>query len=79
LKNEKHTEAYSLHARKLSLILKINVNKRNKQWSIDLADLKELSGYNSQYRYLLVCVDKHSRYAFIKLLKTIGKKCSQYI
>jgi N-acyl-L-homoserine lactone synthetase len=70
--NEKHTEAYSLHARKLQKYkrLKINVNKHNKQWSIDLADLKELSGYNSQYRYLLVCVDVYSRYAFIKLLKT---------
>ena len=59
MKNEKldenYTEAYSLHARKLKR-LKINVNKRNKQWSIDLADLKELSGFNSQYRYLLVCV-----------------------
>ncbi|CAB4015975.1 uncharacterized transposon-derived [Paramuricea clavata] len=63
--------AYSLHAKKISKIrcLKIFVEKRNQQWSIDLADLNELSGHNNQYRYILVCVDVYTRYAFIKLLK----------
>ena len=50
--------------------LKIIVEKRNSQWSIDLTDLNELSGFSSQYRYILVCVDVHTRYAFVKLLKT---------
>jgi hypothetical protein len=49
--------------------LKIYVTKRNEQWSIDLADLNELSSYNNQYRYILVCVDVYTRYAFVKLLK----------
>ena len=37
---------------------------------MDLADLNDLSGFNNQYRYLLVCVDVYSRYAFVKPLKT---------
>ncbi|CAB4013520.1 uncharacterized transposon-derived, partial [Paramuricea clavata] len=43
---------------------------RNAQWSIDLADLNNLSRFNNQYRYLLVCVDIYSRYAFVRPLKT---------
>jgi N-acyl-L-homoserine lactone synthetase len=80
LKNETLTEeqkkAYSLHAKKLNRIkrLKYIVNSRNEQWSIDLADLNELSGYNNQYRYILVCVDIYTRYAFVKLLKTKSAK-----
>ena len=80
LKNETLTEeqkqAYSLHHKKLHRIkrLKYIVNNRNEQWSIDLADLNELSGYNNQYRYILVCVDIYTRYAFVKLLKTKSAK-----
>ena len=80
LKNETLTEeqkqAYSLHGKKLHRIkrLKYIVNNRNEQWSIDLADLNELSGYNNQYRYILVCVDIYTRYAFVKLLKTKSAK-----
>ncbi|CAB3980424.1 uncharacterized transposon-derived [Paramuricea clavata] len=33
-------------------------------------DLNNLSGYNNQYRYLLVCIDVGTRYAFVKPLKT---------
>jgi hypothetical protein len=71
LKNETLTKeqkkAYSLHGRKLNRIrrLKYIVNSRNEQWSIDLADLNELSGYNNQYRYILVCVDIYTRYVFV--------------
>ncbi|CAB4001681.1 uncharacterized transposon-derived [Paramuricea clavata] len=63
---------YTLHARKKNIIkrLKIHVSKKNEQWSIDLADLNELSGYNNQFRYILVCVDVATRYAFVKMLKT---------
>ena len=72
LKDEKLTDeqrqAYSLHAKKLHTYkrLKIYVQKRNEQWSIDLADLNRLVGYNKQYRYILVCVDVYTRYAFVK-------------
>jgi transposase-like protein len=63
---------YTLHAKRKNRIkrLKIYVQKKNQQWSIDLADLNELSGYNNQYRYILVCVDVATRYAFVKMLKT---------
>jgi N-acyl-L-homoserine lactone synthetase len=80
LKNETLTQeqkkAYSLHGKKLNRIkrLKYIVNSRNEQWSIDLADLNELSGYNNQYRYILVCVDIYTRYVFVKLLKTKSAK-----
>jgi thioredoxin-related protein len=70
--NKGQNEAYTLHSKKLYRYkhLKINVHKRNAQWSTDLADLNDLSGFNNQYRYLLVCVDVYSRYAFVKALKT---------
>jgi hypothetical protein len=70
--NKEQTEAYTLHSRKFHKYkrLKIHVNNRNAQWSIDLADLNKLSCYNNQYCYMLVCVDVYSHYAFVKLLKT---------
>ncbi|CAB3977268.1 uncharacterized transposon-derived [Paramuricea clavata] len=76
LKNERLTDkqkdAYRLHSRKLTKYkrLSINVYKRNAQWSIDLADLNNIANFNNQYRYLLVCVDIYSRYAFVRPLKT---------
>jgi hypothetical protein len=36
--------------------------------------LNNLSGFNNQYRYLPVCVDVYSRYAFVKPLKTKSAK-----
>jgi hypothetical protein len=75
LKDERLTDeqrqTYSLHAKRRHTYkrLKIFVEKRNQQWSIDLADLKQLLGYNNQYRYILVCVDVFTRYAFVKQLK----------
>ena len=73
---------YTLHAKKIHRIkrLKIRVHKKNEQWSIDLADLNELSGYNNQYRYILVCVDVDTRYAFVKMLKSKSAKnvCAKF-
>ena len=71
LTSEQH-EAYTLHTQKRVNYkrVKIYVTRRNQQWSIDLADLNNLSRYNNQYRYMLVCVDVYSRYAVVKLLKT---------
>ncbi|CAB3976754.1 uncharacterized transposon-derived [Paramuricea clavata] len=70
--NNKQKEAYTLHSRKFTKYkrLPINIYSRNAQWSIDLADLNNLSRFNNQYRYLLVCVDIYSRYAFVRPLKT---------
>jgi hypothetical protein len=69
-------DLYSLHNRKIIKYkrLRIHVEQRNQQWSIDLADLNNVSGFNNQYRYLLVCVDVYSRYAFVKPLKTKSSK-----
>lgn len=36
--------------------------------------MKDLPKYNSQYRYIFVCLDIYSRYDFVKLLK---KKTSE--
>ncbi|CAB3987810.1 uncharacterized transposon-derived [Paramuricea clavata] len=73
---------YTLHAKKIHRIkrLKIRVYNKNEQWSIDLADLNELSGYNNQYRYILVCVDVAMRYTFVKMLKTKSGKnvCAKF-
>jgi hypothetical protein len=79
-------EAYSLHSRKRLKYKRLNINvyKRNDQWSIDLAHLNELSGFNNQYRYLMVCIDVYSRYTFVKALKTksarnVGEKFEQIL
>ena len=80
--SEEQRQAYSLHAKKLHTYkrLKIHVQKRNEQWSIDLADLNRLLGYNKQYCYILVCVDVFTRYAFVKLLKnkTANNVCNKF-
>ena len=69
--NDEQRSAYRLHTQRRNNYrrLKIYIDKRNQQWSIDLADLNELSGFNNQYRYLLVCVDIATRYAFVKPCK----------
>ncbi|CAB3982336.1 uncharacterized transposon-derived [Paramuricea clavata] len=85
LTTEQH-DAYRLHAQRRIHFkrLKIHIDNRNEQWSIDLADLKSLLGYNDQYRYLLVCVDIATRYAFVRPLKNksannVRKKFEQII
>lgn len=62
-------ELYRLHApvKKKYSRLKINVNSRNEQNYF--AELKDLQKYDKQFRYLLVCIDTYSRYAFVKSLK----------
>ncbi len=42
----------------------------DQQWQGDLADLSSLSRYNKGYKYLLVCIDILSKYAFVIPLKT---------
>ena len=49
--------------------LHINVDDKNVQWEIDLAENKDLSRYNNQFRYWLVCIDVYSRYVWVELLK----------
>ena len=42
----------------------------DEQWQMDLADMQSLMKYNDGYRYLLVCIDVFSKYAWIVPLKT---------
>ena len=37
---------------------------------MDLADVQSLMQYNNGYRYLLVCIDIFSKYAWIVLIKS---------
>ena len=54
--------------------LAINVYDKNVQWEIDLAENKDLSRYNNQFRYWLVCIDVYSRYVWVELLKKKSSK-----
>ena len=56
--------------------MQINVFEKNEQWEIDLAENKDLSRFNNQFRYWLVCIDVYSRYIRVELLK---KKIQQKI
>ena len=42
----------------------------DEQWQMDLVDLSKLSRYNAGYKYLLVCIDVLSKYAWIEPLKS---------
>ena len=42
----------------------------DEQWQLDLADMQSLKEYNDGYRYLLVCIDVFSKYAWVLPLKT---------
>ena len=54
--------------------LKIAIYNKNEQWEIDLAENKDLSRYNNQFRYWLVCIDVYSRYVWEELLKKKSSK-----
>ena len=41
----------------------------DQQWQMDLADMQSLKKYNDGYRYLLVCIDVFSKYAWVIPLK----------
>ncbi len=41
----------------------------DEQWQMDLADMQSMQKFNDGYRYLLVCIDVFSKYAWVVLLK----------
>jgi transposase InsO family protein len=41
----------------------------DQQWQMDLADLQSMQKFNDGYRYLLVCIDVFSKYAWVVPLK----------
>ena len=42
----------------------------DEEWQMDLADMQSLKQYNDGYRYLLVCIDVFSKYAWIVPIKS---------
>ena len=48
---------------------KIVANGIDTHWQADLADMKSLAKYNEGYKYLLVCYDVLSKYAWVQPLK----------
>ena len=49
---------------------RVVVHQIDELWQADLADLQKLSQFNKGYKYLLVCIDIFSKYAWIRPLKT---------
>ena len=42
----------------------------DEKWQMDLADMQSLEEYNDGYRYLLVCIDVFSKYAWLIPIKS---------
>ena len=63
---------YTLHrqARKKYPSRKYYVNTIDEQWQMDLADMNQLQQQNSNYRYILTCIDILSRHGWARPLKT---------
>ena len=49
----------------------------DQQWQMDLADMQSMQKFNDGYRYLLVCIDVFSKYAWVAPLK--NKKGSSLV
>lgn len=67
----KAQEPYTLH-RSLKRNFRTNrvvVSGISELHDLDLADMRSISEYNDNYKYLLVMIDCFSRYAWVKLLK----------
>lgn len=64
-------DAYTLHkpVRKSYPRRMYNVNNKDDVWEGDLADFRNIQGYNNRYKYVLVCIDVLSKYAFAEPLR----------
>ena len=64
-------DAYTLHKpiRRHFRRNRVIVGGIDQQWQMDLADMQSLQKFNDGYRYLLVCIDVFSKYAWIVPLK----------
>ena len=62
---------YTLHKpiRKRFKRNRVMVNGIDQQWQADLVDMTSLSEYNSDYKYILTCIDVLSKYAWAVPLK----------
>ena len=65
-------DTYTLHkpARRNFKRNRVIVGGIDEQWQTDLADMQSLKQYNDGYRYLLVCIDVFSKYAWIVPIKS---------
>ena len=65
-------DAFTLHkpVRRNFKRNRVLVSGIDEQWQLDLADMQSLKEYNDGYRYLLVCIDVFSKYAWVLPLKT---------
>ena len=64
-------DAYTLHkpARRHFKRNRVIVGGIDQQWQMDLADMQSMQKFNEGYRYLLVCIDVLSKYAWVIPLK----------
>ena len=65
-------DTYTLHkpARRNFRRNRVIVGGIDEEWQMDLADMQSLKQYNDEYRYLLVCIDVFSKYAWIVPIKS---------
>ena len=64
-------DAYTLHEpiRRHFKRNRVIVGGIDQQWQMDLADMQSMQKFNDGYRYLLVCIDVFSKYAWVVPLK----------
>ena len=64
-------DAYTLHKpmRRHFKRNRVIVGGIDQQWQMDLADMQSMRKFNDGYRYLLVCIDVFSKYAWVVPLK----------
>ena len=64
-------DAYTLHKpmRRHFKRNRVIVGGIDQQWQMDLADMQSMQKFNDGYRYLLVCIDVFSKYAWVVPLK----------
>ena len=65
-------DAYTLHKpiRRHFKRNRVIVGGIDQQWQIDLADMQSMQKFNDGCRYLLVCIDMFSKYAWVVPLKS---------
>ena len=65
-------DTYTLHrrTRKRFKRNRIIVGRIDKQWQTDLIDIQKIAQYNQGNRYILVCIDVLSKYAWVEPLKS---------
>ena len=60
-------DAYTLHKpiRRRFKRNRVIVGRIDQQWQMDLADMQSMQKFNNSYRYLLVCINVFSKYAWV--------------